>query len=99
MGIVPPRAVASLSGEQQLAALLKWPDIRDTFLIKEGSKVCRAARAVHCEFHPVPPEARAHVPALQLSVCKASTVWRLDWRIPSLPAACVKVPMFIAAAL
>ena len=32
-------SVASLSGEEQVAQLLKWPAIRDTFLIKQGGKV------------------------------------------------------------
>jgi len=32
-------AVASLSGAKQLEALLQWPDIRDTFLIKQGTQV------------------------------------------------------------
>ncbi|PSC67120.1 gamma-glutamyltranspeptidase 1-like [Micractinium conductrix] len=33
-----PYLVASLSGEEQVAQLLKWPAIRDTFLIKQGGK-------------------------------------------------------------
>ena len=45
--IVP--AVATLSGENQTAALLQWPAVRDTFLIREGKKArctaCHAAAA------------------------------------------------------
>ena len=37
-------AVAGLSGEEQVAHLLKWPAIRDTFLIKQGGKVRTGGR-------------------------------------------------------
>ncbi|PRW56746.1 gamma-glutamyltranspeptidase 1-like [Chlorella sorokiniana] len=33
-----PYLVATLSGESQIAALSQWPAIRDTFLIRQGSK-------------------------------------------------------------
>lgn len=75
-----PHAVATLSGENQTAALLQWPAIRDTFLINQRGKVGRQ-EALQMRY-----------PSDGEFIHRRSFSCSLQWRAPHINETCCKRP-------
>ena len=92
-------AVASLSGREQIAALLKWPNIRDVFLIRQHDEVGGAwgggwgggGVGVGGECVLFLP-CVAVVPLLQADLAPCS----LQWRAPKVNETCCRRPQLAA---